>query len=136
MRTSAILITLTIVTSLNIAAHAQKPSTKAGLIEQNFVFELTDTTFSDRSKQVNATLQYYVNNPDLDRVAIVETLLKLVRCDNSKETRFAALLAVTVLNDEHLIDHLANMKSSNLDEFSKIVSQEVGSRYFANITIK
>lgn len=136
MKTSSTLITLALLTALNTAAFAQKPSVKAGLIEQNFVHELADTTFADRTAYVNATLQYYVNHPELDRVKIVENLLKLVRCDSSKETRFAALLAVTVLNDEHLITHLSSKKASNLDEFAKIVNQEVGLRYFANVNLK
>ena len=136
MKTSALLITLTMIHALSSSVSAQKPGSKAQMIEQNFIYELTDMHFVDRSAHVNATLQYYVNNPDLDRVEIVETLLKLVRCDSSKETRFAALLAVTVLNDEHLITHLSGMKASNLDEFAKIVNQEVGMRYFANVNLK
>lgn len=136
MKTSATLLTLAMIAVFSVNSYAQKPNSKVSLIEQNFVYELTDTSFTDRSAYVNATLQYFVNNPDHDRVAIVETLLQIVRCDNSKETRFAALLAVTVLNDEHLMKHLADMKASNLDEFSEIVQKEVGTRYFANVSIK
>ncbi len=136
MKTSAILFTLALITAVAFEANAQKQDSKIALIEQNFIYELTDKSFVDRSAYVNATLQYYVSHPDLDRVAIVETLLKLVRCDASKETRFAALLAVTVLNDEHLMAQLADKKASDLAEFAHIVNQEVGMRYFANANIK
>lgn len=136
MKTSATLLTLAMIATLSFSANAQKPGAKAGMIEQNFKHELSDTTFADRSAYVNAALQYYVSHPELDRVSIVETLLKLVRCDQSKETRFAALLAVTVLNDEHLMSQLATKQTTNLDEFAKLVNQEVGMRYFANVSIK
>lgn len=136
MKTSAILISLTMIHALTSNVNAQKPGLKAQLIEQNFIYELSDMHFVDRSAHVNAALQYYVYNPSLDRVEIVETLLKLVRCDASKETRFAALLAVTVLNDEHLMNLLAESQSTNLPDFTAKVNQEVGMRYFANINIK
>jgi hypothetical protein len=136
MKTSAVLLTLTMLSAISFNANAQNQDPKAGLIEQNFIYELTDKAFVDRSAYVNATLQYYVNHPEYDRVAIVETLLKLVRCDASKETRFAALLAVTVLNDEHLMTLISTKHAANLSEFAAIVNQEVGLRYFANVDIK
>jgi len=132
MKTINILILMIALGSnVNVTTAQYKSVDKSAVIENNFIYEITCGFETSRSANIMSALQYYVTNPDLNRLPIIEILVKVIRCDANAENRFAALMAVTVLNDETLIATINNQKSTDLEHFTQRIQTEIGLHFFA-----
>lgn len=132
MKTIKILIALIALSvNVNITTAQRKSIDKAVAIENNYIYEITHGFESTRSANIMSALQYYITNPDANRLPIIDTFVKVIRCDSVAENRYAALLAVTVLNDESILATLNEQKSTDLVQFTNRIYTEVGLHYVA-----
>jgi hypothetical protein len=132
MKTIKILIALIALSaSVNITTAQHKSINKAVAIENNYIYEITHGFESTRSANIMSALQFYITNPDTNKMPIIDTLIKVIRCDSVAENRYAALLAVTVLNDESLRATFNDQKSTDLVQFTNRIYNEVGLHYVA-----
>lgn len=132
MKTFNILILMIALGSnVHIATAQNKSVDKSTVIENNYIYEITHGFETSRSANIMSALQFYVTNPEINRLSITEIFVKVIRCDSNPDNRFAALLAVTVLNDDTLIASFNEQKSTDLVQFTNRIYTEVGLHYIA-----
>jgi len=117
--------------NVHIATAQNKSVDKSTVIENNYIYEITHGFETSRSANIMSALQFYVTNPEINRLSITEIFVKVIRCDSNPDNRFAALLAVTVLNDDTLIASFNEQKSTDLVQFTNRIYTEVGLHYIA-----